>query len=531
MPGGTKKSLRKTLGALKDTTDATVAKINSHYKELDIAIVKATNHVEQPANEKQIKAVIAAILATRHRDDVAYCIHALERRLSKTHNWAVALKTLILIHRALREVDLIFHEELINYGQSRSYMLNMTHFKDDSSPNAWDYSGWVRSYALYLEERLECFRILKYDVETYHMRSKELDTLELLEQLPALQQLLHCVVGCQPQGAAMQNHVIQLALSMVALESIKIYNAISDGTATLVDKFFEMKRQDALRALDIYRKAGQQAEKLSEFYEICKKLDVGRGEKFITIERAVDNKSKVILATNYKKKPEVTEARSPPLPPPKLVPEPNAKDIKTKSLVAEPPNLLSQKDPAPAVTKLDEKNAAALAIVPPDSADQTANGRNLANGATGWELVLAEAPSTIESVAAASKLARGLDKLTLDSLYDDAITRRNQSLSYYNPWEPSQKAALVMPQPEHHPFCASSMVASTPPSVQTAAVANQQHAFAFQQQQQMMMMMKTTSPQRQHATNPFCNLCGSAINSCGPGMPVQTCNNHYRGLI
>nr|GMC58605.1 putative clathrin assembly protein At5g35200 [Ipomoea batatas] len=161
----------------------------------------------------------------------------------------------------------------------------MTHFKDDSSPNAWDYSGWVRSYALYLEERLECFRILKYDVETYHMRSKELDTLELLEQLPALQQLLHCVVGCQPQGAAMQNHVIQLALSMVALESIKIYNAISDGTATLVDKFFEMKRQDALRALDIYRKAGQQAEKLSEFYEICKKLDVGRGEKFITIER------------------------------------------------------------------------------------------------------------------------------------------------------------------------------------------------------------------------------------------------------
>ncbi|XP_019183884.1 PREDICTED: putative clathrin assembly protein At5g35200 isoform X1 [Ipomoea nil] len=553
--GGTKKSLRKTLGALKDTTTATVAKINSHYKELDIAIVKATNHVEQPANEKQIKAVFAAILATRHRDDVAYCIHALERRLSKTHNWAVALKTLILIHRALREVDLTFHEELINYGQSRSYMLNMTHFKDDSSPNAWDYSGWVRSYALYLEERLECFRILKYDVETYYTRSKELDTLELLEQLPALQQLLHCVIGCQPQGAAMHNHVIQSALSMVALESIKIYNAISDGTATLVDKFFEMKRQNALRALDIYRKAGQQAEKLSEFYEICKKLDVGRGEKFITIERpptlflqtmeecvkeaprpstflkdsqAVDNKSKVILATDYKKKPEVTEARSPPLPPPKLVPEPNAKDIKTKSLVAEPPNLLSQKDPAPAVTKLDEKNAVALAIVPPDSADQTANGRNPANGATAWELALAEAPSSIESVATASKLARGLDKLTLDSLYDDAITRRNQSLSYYNPWEPSQKAALVMPQPEHHPFYASSLAASTPPSVQTAAVANQQHAFAFQQQQQMMMMTTMTSPQLQHATNPF---CGSAINSCGPGMPVQTCNNPYRGLI
>ena len=71
-------------------------------------------------------------------------------------------------------------------------MLNMAHFKDDSSPNgifffpfggviilvkilfmmiifmswtAWDYSAWVRTYALFLEERLECFRVLKYDVE------------------------------------------------------------------------------------------------------------------------------------------------------------------------------------------------------------------------------------------------------------------------------------------------------------------------------------------------------------------------------
>lgn len=31
---------------------------------------------------------------------------------------------------------------------------------------AWDYSAWVRTYALFLEERLECFRVLKYDVET-----------------------------------------------------------------------------------------------------------------------------------------------------------------------------------------------------------------------------------------------------------------------------------------------------------------------------------------------------------------------------
>lgn len=39
-------------------------------------------------------AIFAAISATRPRADVAYCIHALARRLSKTHNWAVSLHLL-----------------------------------------------------------------------------------------------------------------------------------------------------------------------------------------------------------------------------------------------------------------------------------------------------------------------------------------------------------------------------------------------------------------------------------------------------
>uniref|UniRef100_A0A5B6ZP15 ENTH domain-containing protein n=1 Tax=Davidia involucrata TaxID=16924 RepID=A0A5B6ZP15_DAVIN len=541
-------SLRKALGAIKDTTTVSLAKVNSDYKELDIAIVKATNHVEHPAKEKHIRAIFAAISATRPRADVAYCIHALARRLSKTHNWAVALKTLIVIHRALREVDPTFHEELINYGRRRSHMLNLAHFKDDSSPNAWDNSAWVRTYALYLEERLECFRILKYDVETDRPRTKDLDTPELLEQLPALQQLLYRVLGCQPQGAAVHNFVIQLALSMVASESIKIYNAISDGTVNLVDKFFEMQRQDALKALDIYRRAGQQAERLSEFYEICKSLDIGRGERFIKIEQppasfvqameeyvreaprgstvrkdqVVDDKNaapKKILAIEYKKTQEVQEARPQSPPPPE--PEPVKVEAPVK---VEPPDLLGLNDPIPDASELDEKNALALAIVP--VADQpTSAGPTPANGTTGWELALVTVPSSNESATAASRLAGGLDKLTLDSLYDDAIRRSNQNVSY-NPWEAAPMASPMMPQPAQDPFFASNAVAA-PPSVQMAAMANQQQAFMLQQQQQMMMM---GPPQQQQPLNPFGNPYGASVHPYGSGMPVQA-YNPYTGLI
>ena len=42
---------------------------------------------------------------------------------------------------------------------------------------AWDCSAWVRTYALFLEERLECFRVLKYDIETERlMKSPQCST-------------------------------------------------------------------------------------------------------------------------------------------------------------------------------------------------------------------------------------------------------------------------------------------------------------------------------------------------------------------
>lgn len=541
--------MRKALGSIKDTTTVTLAKVNSDYKELDIAIVKATNHVERPAKERHIKAIFAAVSANRPRADVAYCIHALARRLSKTHNWAVALKTLVILHRALREVDPTFHEELVNYGRSRSHMLNLAHFKDDSSPNAWDYSGWVRTYALFLEERLECFRVLKYDIETERSRTKDLDTPELLEQLPALQRLMSRILNCQPQGAALHNFIIQLALSMVASESIKIYNAISDGTVNLVDKFFEMQRHDALKSLDIYRMAGQQAERLSEFYEVCKSLDVGRGEKFIKIEQppasfiqameeyvreapraSIARKDqfaeapKAILAIEDKKSVEVQDARPPSPPAPEPVPE--VEPVKEKATIPDPPDLLGLNDPSPLASELDEKNALALAIVP--VADQSVpTAQNLANGSTGWELALVTAPSSNETATTASKLGGGLDKLTLDSLYDDAMRRSSQNVSY-NPWEPSPPMTNTMTT--YDPFFASNNVAA-PHSVQMAAMANQQQAFMFQQQQQQMMMSAPHQQQQQQPGNPFGNPYGASnMHPYGSGMPVQT-NNPYAGYI
>ncbi|XP_016685672.1 putative clathrin assembly protein At2g01600 isoform X2 [Gossypium hirsutum] len=475
---GTLQTWRKAYGALKDSTKVGLAHVNSDYADLDVAIVKATNHVECPPKERHLRKILLATSAIRPRADVAYCIHALSRRLAKTHNWMVALKTLIVIHRALREGDPTFREEILNFSQ-RARILQLSNFKDDSSPIAWDCSAWVRTYALFLEERLECFRILKYDIEA--------------ERLPRPSQGQD-----KPEGAAIGNYVIQYALALVLKESFKIYCAINDGIINLVDKFFEMPRHEAVKALDVYKRAGQQANSLSDFYEVCKGLELARNFQFpvlreppqsflATMEeyireapRVVSVPTEPVLQLTYR--PE--EGPSEDTKSFNDEPEPSAPadDVAVSSVETAPPpplvpqtkldtdDLLGLNDAAPNASAIEESNALALAIVPTESG--TASAFNSSAGQpkdfdpTGWELALVTTPSTDISAPTERQLAGGLDSLTLNSLYDEAAYRASQ--------QPVYGTAAPNPFEVQDPFAVSNNIA-TPTVVQMAAMGQQQN--------------------------------------------------------
>ncbi|GAB4828747.1 hypothetical protein Ancab_018416 [Ancistrocladus abbreviatus] len=529
---------RKAYGALKDHTKVGLAQINSDFKDLDVAIVKATNHVECPPKERHLRKIFIATLPIRPRADVAYCIDALARRLAKTRNWTVALKTLIVVHRLLREGDPTFKDELLNFTQ-RGRILQLSNFKDDSSPIAWDCSAWVRTYALFLEERLECFRVLKYDIEAERLprtvqgqekgysRTRDLDCEELLEQLSALQQLLYRLVGCRPEGAALGNYVIQYALALVLKESFKIYCAINDGIINLVDKFFEMPRHEAIKALEIYRRAGQQAASLSDFYDVCKGLELARNFQFpvlreppqsflATMEEYIREAPRVVsvptqqldfperLLLTYK----TEEASMTPDDAEATAEEPQAQAVASDNVGASdgeaattpsPANhlntgdLLGLNDIAPDASAIEQSNALALAIIPSDNASTshsvTAPAKEF--DPTGWELALVTTPSSNISSINERELAGGLDSLTLDSLYDEAAFRANQQPTYGMP--------APNPFEVQDPFAMSNNIAA-PPAVQMAAMTQQPlnpfgvYQLPYQVQPQQHLAMGAANP-------------------------------------
>lgn len=207
---------RKAIGKVKDHTRISLARVSSStdLPELEVAIVKATRHAEYPAEDRHIREIIT--LTNDSQIHVASCVSLISGRLDKTRNWIVALKVLILIQRLLQDGDRAYEREIFYATRRGTRLLNMSDFRDMSRTNSWDFSAFIRTYSLYLDEYLE-YRMQggreKHDDEPEP--EPEPVTLKspvdgktkdnLFSRLQHLMQLLERFLACRPTGCGIIN--------------------------------------------------------------------------------------------------------------------------------------------------------------------------------------------------------------------------------------------------------------------------------------------------------------------------------------
>ncbi|KAK3436771.1 hypothetical protein EUGRSUZ_C01442 [Eucalyptus grandis] len=301
-------AIRKAIGAIKDQTSIGIAKVSNNLAvELEILVVKATSHDEDPADERHIREILAFTVHSKAYLDT--CITLISRRLSKTRDWMVALKALLLVHRIVVDGHPSFEDEIVLASHHGMRLLNMSHFRDEAHSNLGDHFAFVRFYAMYLEEKVE-FSVFekrqdgggfgaerhefdrdgrssaaKKEIKTIKEMRSERVSVRLNHQL----RILDRVLACKPAGAAKTSRLVLVALYLVLKESFGLYGEISEALEVLQERFAQMEYGECLKAFDTYVSAAKLIDELVGLHNWCRDARIARMSEFPEVQRLTDD--------------------------------------------------------------------------------------------------------------------------------------------------------------------------------------------------------------------------------------------------
>nr|KYP75759.1 Putative clathrin assembly protein At4g40080 [Cajanus cajan] len=157
-------------------------------KRATLSLLRATGHDSfTPPTRKDLSTLLAS--GDGSRSTAAAAMELLMDRLQTTQNSAVALKCLVAVHHVIKHGSFILRDQL-PYSGGRNH-LNLSKFRDRSSPVSWGLSAWVRWYARHVEQLLWASRTVGFFLNTAPESSSEVKVSglangELLRETEAL---------------------------------------------------------------------------------------------------------------------------------------------------------------------------------------------------------------------------------------------------------------------------------------------------------------------------------------------------------
>lgn len=239
------------------------------------AVCKASTHEVSGPKKKHLDYLIHC--TNEMNVNVPQLADTLFERTANS-SWVVVFKALITTHHVM----MYGNERFIQYLASRNTLFNLNNFLDKGALQGYDMSTFIRRYSRYLNEKALSYRLVAVDF-TKMKRGidgvmRTMNTEKLIKTLPIIQNQLDALLDFQANPNELTNGVINAAFMLLFKDSIRLFAAYNEGVINLLEKYFDMKKNQCKDALEIYKKFLCRMTKLSEFLKVAEQVGIDQGD-------------------------------------------------------------------------------------------------------------------------------------------------------------------------------------------------------------------------------------------------------------
>uniref|UniRef100_A0A8C6NEV5 Phosphatidylinositol-binding clathrin assembly protein n=1 Tax=Melopsittacus undulatus TaxID=13146 RepID=A0A8C6NEV5_MELUD len=239
------------------------------------AVCKATTHEVMGPKKKHLDYLIQC--TNEMNVNIPQLADTLFERTANS-SWVVVFKALITTHHLM----MYGNERFIQYLASRNTLFNLNNYLDKSAMQGYDMSTFIRRYSRYLNEKALSYRLVAVDF-TKMKRGidgvmRTMNAEKLLKTLPIIQNQLDALLDFDANPNELTNGVINAAFMLLFKDSIRLFAAYNEGIINLLERYFDMKKNQCKEGLDIYKKFLARMTKLSEFLKVAEQVGIDKGD-------------------------------------------------------------------------------------------------------------------------------------------------------------------------------------------------------------------------------------------------------------
>ncbi|NXN87162.1 PICAL protein, partial [Bombycilla garrulus] len=239
------------------------------------AVCKATTHEGMGPKKKHLDYLIQC--TNEMNVNIPQLADTLFERTANS-SWVVVFKALITTHHLM----MYGNERFIQYLASRNTLFNLNNYLDKSAMQGYDMSTFIRRYSRYLNEKALSYRLVAVDF-TKMKRGidgvmRTMNPEKLLKTLPIIQNQLDALLDFDANPNELTNGVINAAFMLLFKDSIRLFAAYNEGIINLLERYFDMKKNQCKEGLDIYKKFLARMTKLSEFLKVAEQVGIDQGD-------------------------------------------------------------------------------------------------------------------------------------------------------------------------------------------------------------------------------------------------------------